>query len=185
MSAALSEGSANDWLALAVVDGFEQTEAIGAAMFGVFVGAMTMVRLLGTALIDRYGRVVVLRASGVVSLLGLVLFGFAPTLPLAAVGIMAWGFGAALTVPIGIAAASDDPLQAAARVSVVSSFSSTASLAAPPLLGLAAEAMGARHALLLITVSMVTSVLLARVVRRQEEPRPATLDPAEPVPATY
>ncbi|GIG25474.1 MFS transporter [Cellulomonas denverensis] len=180
MSAALSEGSANDWLALAVVDGFEQTEAIGAAMFGVFVGAMTAVRLLGTTLIDRYGRVVVLRVSGVVSLAGLVLFGFAPTLPLAAVGIIAWGFGAALTVPIGIAAASDDPLRAAARVSVVSSFSSTASLAAPPLLGLAAEAMGARHALLLITVSMVTSVLLARVVARQEQPAPATLEPARP-----
>ncbi|WP_246260503.1 MFS transporter [Cellulomonas taurus] len=180
MSAALSEGSANDWLALAVVDGFEQTEAIGAAMFGVFVGAMTAVRLLGTTLIDRYGRVTVLRTSGVVSLLGLVLFGFAPSLPLAAVGIVLWGFGAALTVPIGIAAASDDPLQAAARVSVVSSFSSTASLAAPPLLGLAAEAMGARHALLLITVSMVTSVLLARVVARQEQPAPATLEPATP-----
>lgn len=166
MSAALSEGSANDWLALAVVDGFEQPEAVGAAMFGVFVGAMTAVRLLGTRLIDRYGRVAVLRASGAVSLAGLVLFGFAPTLPLAAAGILAWGFGAALTVPLGIAAASDDPLRAASRVSVVSAFSSTASLAAPPLLGLAAELVGARHALLLITVAMVTSIVLARAVAR-------------------
>jgi MFS family permease len=191
MSAALSEGSANDWLALAVVDGFEQTEAIGAAMFGVFVGAMTAVRLLGTRLIDRYGRVVVLRGSGLVSLGGLVLFGVAPSLPLAAVGIVAWGFGAALTVPIGIAAASDDPLRAASRVAVVSAFSSTASLAAPPLLGLAAELVGARHALLLITVAMVTSVLLARTVRRPdattgagEQPRAALDDPAAPVVVT-
>ncbi len=166
MSAALSEGSANDWLALAVVDGFDQTEAIGAAMFGVFVGAMTAVRLLGTQLIDRYGRVAVLRGSGLVSLGGLVLFGVAPSLPLAALGIVAWGFGAALTVPIGIAAASDDPMRAASRVAVVSAFSSTASLAAPPLLGLAAELIGARHALVLITVAMVTSVALAGTVRR-------------------
>lgn len=168
MSAALSEGSANDWLALAVVDGFGQAEAVGAAMFGVFVGAMTAVRLLGTRLIDRYGRVVVLRSSGVVSLAGLVLFGFAPNLPLAAVGIVAWGFGAALTVPLGIAAASDDPLRAASRVAVVSAFSSTASLAAPPLLGLAAEVIGPRHALVLITAAMLTTVLLARTVRRPE-----------------
>ncbi|WP_249669049.1 MFS transporter [Cellulomonas hominis] len=168
MSAALSEGAANDWLALAVVDGFDQVEAVGAAMFGVFVGAMTAVRLLGTRLIDRYGRVVVLRTSGVVSFAGLVLFGFAPSLPLAAVGIVAWGFGAALTVPLGIAAASDDPLRAASRVAVVSAFSSTASLAAPPLLGLAAELMGTRHALLLITVAMIASVLLARSVRRPD-----------------
>jgi MFS family permease len=188
MSAALSEGSANDWLALAVVDGFDQAEAVGAAMFGVFVGAMTAVRLLGTRLIDRYGRVAVLRGSGAVSLGGLVLFGFAPTLPLAAVGIVAWGFGAALTVPIGIAAASDDPLRAASRVAVVSAFSSTASLAAPPLLGLAAEVMGPRHALVLITVAMVTSVLLASTVRRpdtaDQHPTTPVDDPAVPVVAT-
>ena len=184
MAAALSEGSANDWLALAVVDGFDQTEAVGALVFGAFVGAMTVMRLLGTRLIDRYGRVVVLRASGVASIAGLLLFGFAPNLPLAGVGVLAWGLGAALAVPIGIAAASDEPLQAASRVSVVSAFSSMASLAAPPLLGIAAETMGARHALVLIVVAMVVSVLLATRVTplaqgAQHLPRP---DDGAPVP---
>ncbi|WP_253182063.1 MFS transporter [Cellulosimicrobium cellulans] len=164
LSAALSEGSANDWLALAVVDGFAQTEAVGAVVFGAFVAAMTVMRLAGTRLLDRFGRVVVLRASGIASIAGLLLFGFAPTLALAGVGVVLWGFGAALAVPVGIAAASDEPLRAAARVSVVSAFSSMAALAAPPLLGLAAEAMGARHALVLIVGAMVLSVLLARQV---------------------
>ncbi|WP_426593055.1 MFS transporter [Cellulomonas sp. McL0617] len=164
MAAALSEGSANDWLSLAVVDGFEKAEAVGAAMLGVFVGAMTLVRLLGTRLIDRFGRVIVLRSSGSVAIVGLLTFGFAPTLPLAGVGIVLWGFGAALAVPIGIAAASDDPMRAAGRVAVVSSFASVASIAAPPLLGILAAATGARHALVLITVAMVASVLLARRV---------------------
>ncbi|MBN0042472.1 MFS transporter [Cellulosimicrobium cellulans] len=164
LSAALSEGSANDWLSLAVVDGFAQTEAVGAVVFGTFVAAMTVMRLAGTRLIDRFGRVTVLRASGVASIAGLLLFGFAPTLQLAGVGVVLWGFGAALAVPVGIAAASDEPLRAAGRVSVVSAFSSMASLAAPPLLGLAAEAMGARHALVLIVAAMVLSVLLARQV---------------------
>ncbi|WP_338404009.1 MFS transporter [Cellulosimicrobium arenosum] len=161
LSAALSEGSANDWLSLAVVDGFAQTEAVGAVVFGTFVGAMTVMRLAGTRLIDRFGRVAVLRASGITSVVGLLLFGFAPTLALAGVGVVLWGFGAALAVPIGIAAASDEPLRAAGRVSVVSAFSSMAALAAPPLLGLAAEAVGARHALVLIVGAMVLSVLLA------------------------
>ena len=74
---------------------------------------------------------------------------------------MLWGFGAALAVPVGIAAASDDPMRAAGRVAVVSSFASVASIAAPPLLGIAAESIGARHALVLIAVAMVVSVLLA------------------------
>lgn len=187
MAAALSEGSANDWLALAVVDGFDQPEAVGAAVFGSFVAAMTVVRLLGTRLIDRYGRVAVLRTSGVVSLAGLLVFGFAPTLPLAGAGVVAWGLGAALAVPLGIAAASDDPMLAAGRVAVVSAFSSVASLAAPPLLGLAAESMGARHALVLIAAAMVVSVSLSSRVARVEPPagtpavaatEPADADPA-------
>lgn len=184
MAAALSEGSANDWLALAVVDGFDQPEAVGAAVFGSFVAAMTVVRLLGTRLIDRHGRVAVLRASGVVSLAGLLLFGFAPTLPLAGAGVVAWGLGAALAVPLGIAAASDDPMLAAGRVAVVSAFSSVASLAAPPLLGLAAESMGARHALVLIAGAMVVSVSLSSRVARVDPPEVPVPTTAAPHPAT-
>lgn len=178
LAAALSEGSANDWLSLAVVDGFASTEAVGGVVLGVFVAAMTLVRLLGTRLLDRYGRVAVLRASGIVSLVGLLLFGFAPSLVLAGAGVAAWGFGAALAVPIAIAAASDDPLRAAGRVAVISSFSSVASIAAPPLLGFAAEAVGARHALVLLAVALVLSIALAHVVRpdRAETPSPGAAD---------
>lgn len=181
MAAALSEGSANDWLSLAVVDGFDRTEAVGGVVLGLFVAAMTVVRLLGTRLIDRFGRVVVLRTSGVVSVVGLLVFGFAPNLLAASVGVAAWGFGAALAVPIGIAAASDDPARAPGRVAVVSSFASVASIAAPPLLGIAAQSMGARHALVLIAVAMVVSALLAGRVAPE---RPDTHDePGELVPA--
>nr|WP_098456485.1 MFS transporter [Sanguibacter antarcticus] len=176
MSAALSEGSANNWLPIAVVDGFAQTEAVGAFVFGIFVTAMTLVRLFGTRLIDRYGRVAVLRASGVVSIVGLVLFGFAPTLWLAGAGVVLWGMGAALAVPLGIAAASDDPLRAAARVSVVSAFASMASLAAPPLLGLAAENVGARHALTFIVVAMIAGLVFSKHVAKIAEPEAVRTD---------
>lgn len=166
MAASLSEGSANNWLPIAVVDGFAETEAVGAFVFGAFVTAMTLIRMFGTRLIDRYGRVVTLRLSGTVAIIGLLLFGFAPTLAVAGVGAVLWGMGAALAVPLGIAAASDDPLKAAARVSVVSAFASMSSLAAPPLLGLAAEAIGARHALTLIVVALVASLLLSKHVTK-------------------
>jgi len=168
LSAALSEGAANNWLAIAVVDGFHRAEAVGGVMFAVFVGSMTLVRMLGTRLIDRFGRVAVLRTSGLVSLGGLLAFGLMPSLSLAGIGVMAWGLGAALAVPIGISAASEEPARAAARVSVVSSFSSMASLSAPPLLGLVVQQIGARHALLLICVAMVVSVAVSGTVRRAE-----------------
>ncbi|GII98742.1 fucose permease [Sediminihabitans luteus] len=184
LAAALSEGAANDWLSIAVVDGFDSPEAVGGLVFGTFVAAMTVMRLAGTRLLDRFGRVAVLRASGLTSIVGLLLFGFAPTLGLAGIGVVLWGFGAALAVPVGIAAASDDPRRAAARVSVVSAFASVASLAAPPLLGFAAEHVGARHALVLIVAGMLLSTLVAGAVRRVEAPgyaRPAPV-PSNPSP---
>ena len=43
-------------------------QSTAAIAFGVFVGAMTLVRLAGTRLIDRFGRALVLRAGAVVSI---------------------------------------------------------------------------------------------------------------------
>jgi len=183
LAAAFSEGAANNWLSLAVVDGFGRSESVGGAALGLFVASMTVLRLLGTRLLDRFGRVAVLRASGASSVVGLLVFGFAPTLELAGAGIVLWGAGAALAVPIGIAAASDDPVRAAGRVSVVSAFASMASLVAPPVLGLAAESVGARHALVLIVAAMITSVVVAPAVATARAERPATGDAGPPAAA--
>ena len=165
LAASLSEGSAGNWLSISMVDGFAVREAVGAMAYATFVAAMTVFRFAGTGLIDRFGRVAILRASGVSALVGLLLFGLAPGLPLAWFGIVLWGCGAALANPIAIAAASDDPAHAPARVSVVTSFISFGSLTAPPVLGLLADTIGGRHALLTITVAAVLSIVLAGWVR--------------------
>lgn len=176
-AASLSEGSANDWLSLAVVDSFGSAESVGALMFGSFVAAMTAVRLLGVRLVDSFGRVRVLRVSGVTALCGLLLFVTAPALPVAALGTVAWGAGSALAMPIAISSVSDDPLRAPGRVSVVASFQSTASLVAPPLLGLLAHDIGVRTALGVIAIALVGSVVVAGVVRerRSDDAREAGL----------
>ena len=96
LAAALTEGSANDWVSLAVVDGFGTSDAVGAVAFWVFVTAMTGMRLLGTAAIDRWGRVVTLRVLAGFAIVGLLLFGLAPNLWLALLGVIAWGFGSGL-----------------------------------------------------------------------------------------
>ena len=160
LAAALTEGSANDWVSLAVVDGFDVQDAVGAVAFGIFVAAMTAMRWFGTTLLDRYGRVAVLRLCAALSLVGLLVFGLAGPLWLAVVGIVAWGAGAALGFPVGMSAAADDPLRAAARVSVVSTIGYSAFLAGPPLLGLLAQHVGYRHALLVIIIPIVLGLLV-------------------------
>jgi MFS family permease len=164
LAAALTEGSANDWVALAVVDGFGKNDAIGALTFGLFVTAMTAMRFLGTRLLDRYGRVVVLRLCSGLALAGLLLFALVSEdmMWLALVGVVLWGMGAALGFPVGMSAASDDPLRAAARLSVVSTIGYSAFLAGPPLLGMLAQHVGYRHALLAIAVPVVVGLGVIR-----------------------
>jgi MFS family permease len=162
LAAALTEGSANDWVSLAVVDGFGTSHTGGALSFGLFVTAMTAMRLLGTGLLDRYGRIPVLRLSAGLAVAGLVAFGLGPSMPFALVGVALWGTGAALGFPVGMSAASDDPARAAARVSVVSTIGYSAFLAGPPLLGLLADSVGYRHALLVIVIPVVIGLAVIK-----------------------
>lgn len=163
----LMEGIANDWLALGVVDGYDVDNAIGAAAFGVFVTAMTVGRTVGTVLIDRFGRLPVLRVSIVLAIGGVLLVVFGQTLPVAAVGIVCWGFGTALGFPLGMSAASDDPARAAGRVSVVSSIGYTAFLAGPPILGYLGDHEGVLRALLVAVVAAVVAVVVAPAARER------------------
>lgn len=165
LAAALTEGAANDWVSLAVVDGFGTAHATGAVGFGVFVAAMTAMRMFGTPLLDRYGRVAVLRLCSALAGVGLLLFGLADQLWLALLGVALWGMGAALGFPVGMSAAADDPLRAAQRVAVVSTIGYSAFLAGPPLLGLLADHVGYRHALLAILVPVVLGLLVTGAAR--------------------
>jgi fucose permease len=167
LGAALTEGAANDWVAKASVDGLGTTESTGAVMFAVFVAAMTTVRFLGGPLIDRFGRVRVLQASLGSSLVGLVIFVAAPNVPLAGVGAILWGAGAALGFPMGMSAAADDPARAAARVSVVATIGYTAFLAGPPLIGFLGDVVGIRNALLAVGVAVLASFLVAPAARER------------------
>ena len=162
---ALVEGTANDWLTIALVDGHGTSEAVGAVGFGVFVAAMTVVRTVGGTLLGRYGRPAVLRAGTGVATVGLLLVVLADPLPLVVLGALLWGSGAALGFPVGMSAAADDPVRAPVRVSVVSSLGYTAFLAGPPLVGFLAEAAGILRALLVVLVALAVGALAAGASR--------------------
>ncbi|MGQ0577139.1 MAG: MFS transporter [Pseudonocardia sp.] len=174
---AFTEGSAYDWIAVALVDGHGAAEAVGAAGYGVFVTAMTVVRLVGGALLARFGRVPVLRVSAAVAVAGLLVVVFGPGTGAALAGAALWGAGAALGFPVGMSAASDDPGRAAPRVSVVSSIGYTAFLAGPPLIGLLAERDGVLRGLLVVLAALLVAVLAAGAARPAGE-RDATASPA-------
>ena len=160
---AFVEGTANDWLALALVDGHGADEAVGALGFAVFVVAMTAARTVGGALLSRYGRTAVLRCTALLAVAGLLLVVLADSLPVVLLGALLWGAGASLGFPVGMSAAADEPHGAAVRVSVVSSIGYTAFLAGPPLVGLLAEPerLGILRALLVVLAALLVGALAA------------------------
>ena len=175
-----TEGVANDWLAISLVDGYHASEAVGAIGFGVFVSAMTLARLFGGNAIERWGRVRVLRGTALSALIGLLLVVSGVGVPLVLLGALLWGAGASLGFPIGMSAAADDPLRAAIRVSVAGSIGYGSFLAGPPLIGFLAERSGVLNALLVVVVAIGLGLAAsgaARPIKPAETPAETAPNP--------
>lgn len=168
LASSFAEGTANDWLAVAFINGHQVDNALGVVALAVFLSTMTLGRILGTRLLDRYGRVAVLRTLFTAAVVGclLVVFGNAW---LAFVGCAIWGVGASLGFPVGMSAAADDPARAPLRISVVSTIGYTAFLAGPPLLGLLGDRHGVLNALLVVGAMAVLAFLIAPVASQRDE----------------
>ncbi len=162
---AFTEGSANEWIAYALVNGYGSSETVGAVAFALFVTAMTIGRLLGAAVLGRFGRVAVLRAAGGIASVGLLMVLVGGSVPVALAGALVWGAGAALGFPVGMSAAADNPASAAARVSVVSTVGYTAFLAGPPLIGVLGENVGILNALFVVLAAILIGLLASGAAR--------------------
>lgn len=177
LALALTEGSANDWMALAAVDGYHVSQTVGALAFATFVAAMTTGRACGTALLDRFGRVAVLRGTIALAVTGLVIFLTGASPVTAFGGALLWGLGASLGFPVGMSAAADDPARAAARVSVVASIGYVAFLAGPPVIGFLGDSLGTLHALVAVLAALMIGLVVVGATRPLTPP--ATPSPPE------
>jgi MFS family permease len=162
---AFSEGAGNDWIGVSLIDGYHAPAVVGSLGFATFLAAMTAVRWFGTGLLDRYGRVAVLRGLALVAVIGLALFVFSPFTSLAFVGAALWGAGASLGFPVGMSAAADEPAAAASRVSVVASIGYCAFLGGPPLIGFLGDHITVLHALLAVAVLLSFATLVVNALR--------------------
>ncbi|MGB3910558.1 MAG: MFS transporter [Pseudolysinimonas sp.] len=170
---AFAEGSANDWLALAMTDDRGFDDAQGALMFGVFAVAMTVGRIAGVPLLDRFGRVSVLRVAVAASAVGLAVVILVPFTPVMVAGIVVWGLGAALGFPVGMSAAGDNPVGAAARVSAVATIAYCAFLVGPPILGLVGEQIGILNSLWIVFALIVIAGFAVPAARKPALRTPA------------
>ena len=167
---AFAEGSANDWLALAMVDGRDVSNATGALWFGLFTAGMMTGRIGGVWVLDRFGRVPVLQGSAVLAVGGLAMVILIPQLGLSAVGTILWGIGSSLGFPVAMSAAADNPRGSAARVSAVATLAYGAFLIGPPLIG----GIGSQVGLLVALWAVVAMVVVSLLASPAAKPRTTT-----------
>jgi predicted MFS family arabinose efflux permease len=162
---AFGEGTGNDWISVALISGYHTSAALGTVGFAVFLVAMTAGRWVGPSLLDRYGRVPVIRVLAGAGAVGLGLFVFGGVTAVAFLGLLLWGAGVSLGFPVGMSAAADDASSAAARVSVVASIGYCAFLGGPPLIGFLGQHFTVLHAVTAVGVLLALATVIAGAVR--------------------
>jgi MFS family permease len=161
----IGEGSANNWMTLAVHDDHGQSAAVAALFFTVFAVGEALTRILCGPVVDRLGRVRSIRLTTALGVVGVILFivGGSPWLVL--LGVLLWSVGVSMGFPLGMSAAAESGPNPAARVSVVASIGYFANLAGPPVIGWLADSVGLLNSLWLIVVLMAAAFAVAGVMR--------------------
>ncbi|NEK87452.1 MFS transporter [Blastococcus saxobsidens] len=128
--------------------------------------AMTVGRLTGDRVVDRFGQRAVARAGGALITLGMGVALAFPSVPTTLAGLAVAGLGAATLVPAAYAAADALPgLPPGAGLSIINWLLRVGLLASPPLVGVIADQAGLRTGLLTVVAAGIVAVVVAGVLR--------------------
>lgn len=161
---AFGEFSAIDWAALHLRQDVGATASAAAIGLACYEGSMTVGRLAGDKVINRFGSTAVLGGGAGLALVGGLLAAWAPGgLPTAYVGYLMFGLGMANVFPIAVARAGAlaGP-QAVARVAMASTLGI---MVERPAVGFLADQIGLPTSLSLIAVLITLIAVLGLAVR--------------------
>lgn len=164
---ALGEGAMADWSALFIHDELGGSEGVAAFGFAAFSTTMLIGRFAGDRVIERFGRVPVMRVAGVVSTAGMLAALLPGTVTAAIAGFAVMGLGLSVVIPIAYSAAGSTPgIPSGRAVAAVATIGYTGFLAGPPVLGWIAKLTSLQGALLLIAASLVVIAFMAPAMAR-------------------
>jgi MFS family permease len=165
-SAAFVEDSAASWSAIWLRDDLAASAAVGGLGFVAFQVAMTLGRLTGDRVVDRFGQRRVARIGGAVAAAGLGLMLAVPSVPTALLGYALAGAGVATLVPAVYAAADGLPgLRPGVGLTAVNWLLRVGFLVSPPLVGLIADVTELRVGLLVVVLAGLLVLGLGRTLR--------------------
>jgi MFS family permease len=158
----LLDGAAYNWSAVHLSSEHGAGGGLAAAAFTLFSLTLAVGRLFGDRLVERLGRVRVVRACGVVAAAGTVLAVAAPGAGVSLAGWALFGLGLAALAPTVLGAApSAGRGSPAAAIAAVTTVGYLGSFTGPPLVGALAEAGSLSAALGLLALVSGAVVLLA------------------------
>ncbi|WBB78680.1 MFS transporter [Micromonospora sp. WMMD882] len=183
LCAAYSQGAMDNWVPLHIETDLDGNSAAAAAGYATVAGTLTLGRIVGVRLLERFGHVLVVVGGGIVAAGGALLMALSPTLWLVFVGLVITGLGLANIFPTALALAGQRG--GPNGIAVASTLGYGGILLAPPTIGFLAESFGLARALTIIAAMLVVaaalSVLVRHEFRRDSEP---AAQPATPVAET-
>lgn len=160
----LAEGCMFDWSGVyfkKVVDINPSFVAIG---YVSFMAAMASGRFISDRLNNRFGRLVILRGSGILIFSGLMISVIFPVTGPAIFGFLLVGFGVASVIPVSYSVAGRSKLYSpGVALAMVSTISFFGFLIGPPLIGFIAELSSLKASFILIAVAGLGITLLTSI----------------------
>ncbi|GGQ68931.1 MFS transporter [Streptomyces althioticus] len=178
--AVFAEGASLDWSAVYLRDQLETSAGLAAACTTGFTLTMAVARIAGDRVVDRYGAVRTVRASGVVALLGGVLIVSAGHPAVAMAGFALMGLGIAVVVPLCFAAAGRSGSNPSLAIAGVATITYTSGLIAPSAIGMLAQATSLMVSFVLVTVLTCGIAGFAGVLRAGDRVKVTRPDAAVP-----
>ncbi|MCX4618998.1 MULTISPECIES: MFS transporter [Streptomyces] len=178
--AVFAEGASLDWSAVYLRDQLETSAGLAAACTTGFTLTMAVARIAGDRVVDRYGAVRTVRASGVVALLGGLLIVFARHPAVAMTGFALMGLGIAVVVPLCFAAAGRSGSNPSLAIAGVATITYTSGLIAPSAIGMLAQATSLMVSFMLVTLLTCGIAGFAGVLRAGDRVKVTRPDAAVP-----
>lgn len=164
-SGAVVEDAGATWAAVYLSGSLDAPVTVAALGFVALQGMQFVGRLLGDGLVDRFGQRAVARSGGAITAVGMGLALAFPSAGGTIAGFGAAGLGIATLIPAAMQAADRLPgLRPGTGLAVLSWLMRAGFLLSPPLVGVVADALGLRVALLVVPLAGLVVVVLASVL---------------------
>ncbi|MER7482814.1 MFS transporter [Streptomyces sp. NPDC126510] len=180
--AVFAEGASLDWSAVYLREQLETSAGLAAACTTGFTLTMAVARLAGDKVVDRFGAVRTVRASGVFAVLGGLLIVISDHPAVAMSGFALMGLGIAVVVPLCFAAAGRSGSNPSLAIAGVATITYTSGLIAPSAIGMLAQATSLMVSFCLVTALSCGLVAFAGVLRPGERTKIGRTDAAVPDP---